>query len=146
MPFKRRTVLCLLGTGVAGSLSGCQSIDTNEPRATVTISIGNLTLEERTIQLTVVPAIIETDLSEEMLLERHVTLGPAGSSRNSATLTDAFDAQKALVRVELPPIGVIDQYTYIPDCVGPNDPESEIRITLDSIESASFDQNYCHTG
>lgn len=110
----------------------------------VTASVWNSTSEERTIQVTVVPTSIHIGLTEAHLFNQHLTLRAFGTEENSATSTDGFKAQNALAHVELPPKGVIEQYTYTPDCTGSDDPESEIRIGLDSVNSASFAQNSCH--
>lgn len=136
----RRVVLAALGASGLGCLAGC--FDTSADEAMVTIDISNATDEQRKISLEILPVSADTDRSENTLFERWITLGPSGTESATEALPAIFESEKALIRVGNE-IGVVGEYTFVPDCPRGTAVEEAVRIYVTAIDSVAFDQNTC---
>lgn len=124
-----------------GGLAGCGGTS-GEPQS-VKMEVSNTTGEQRRLHLEVLPASVGTGRSENTLFERWLTLEPQGRDGNAKVLEDTFEATKAHIQVGNE-IGIIGEYTFIPDCPEGERIDEELRIYLTSLHSVAFDQNSCY--
>ncbi|WP_134668654.1 hypothetical protein [Halorussus marinus] len=140
MPASRRTFLGAVGTALATGVSGCTGSD---PRP-VSLSVSNLTAEDRSVFVEILPVDIEADLSEKQLFGEWIDLASNASDGTSyVDRQDVFDAQKALVRVKQSQ-GYINEYTFVPDCPD-SDAGEHVEVSILSATVASVSQNWCRT-
>lgn len=139
MSLRRRSVCLLIGTALGG-LAGCSQATRDDPM--VTIELSNATDNQRDVFLEVLPTDVDRDMSENMLFERQITLGPTGTDTATRELSDIFESEKALIRVENE-IGTIGEYTFVPDCPRGASVEEAVRIYVTGIDGVAFAQNTC---
>ncbi len=110
----------------------------------VTIEIGGGFENERTVELEVLPDTVETGLSENIVFQQSINVGPSGPEDALSEIEDAFESQRALVRVAIGGIGVIGEYTFVPDCPsGWETPDEVLYIWFRSPPDVLFRQNRC---
>lgn len=136
----RRDILRIFGAGILGPLAGCG--EGNEVGPDVRLTLSNATENQQEIHIEILPASAEADRSESTLFEQWITLGPSGTENASKDFTEAFQSQKAHIRIGNE-IGVIGEFTFVPDCPQESSIEEAVRIYLASSHSVAFDQNTC---
>lgn len=124
-----------------GGVAGCIG-ESGEPQQ-VTIEVSNTTDTQRRLHLQILPAAVDSGRSENTLFQRWLTLDAQGTDGNTRVLENVFKATKAHLQVGNQ-IGVIGEYTFIPDCSMEERFEEEIRINLTSLHTVAFDQNSCY--
>jgi len=136
MPSARRTFLGSVGTALAVGIWGCTG---SERRP-----VSNPTAESRSLFVEILPADVETDFSENGLFAEWIDLAPDGADAASyVERRDAFDAQKALVRVKNGR-GYIVEYTFVPDCLDSETGE-HVEVTVLGADAATVSQSWCRT-
>lgn len=140
MPPTRRAILGLFGASALAGFAGCN--DTNSDKPMVTIEVSNTTDDQQQIYVEILPVSTETDRSENTLFERWITLGPTGAETAIEELPDLFESEKALIRVGNE-IGIIGEYTFVPDCPRGAAVEEAVRIYVTAFDSVAFNQNTC---
>lgn len=138
MSFSRRKVLALIGGTITGSLAGCGTSTT----PTVDLAVSNITSQNRSILIEVLPESVESDLSENTIYTKQFKLGPNQSDTSHKQDTAVFDEQKALVRVKTNS-GYIGEYTFVPDCPADGNTGEAINVRLVSANQVQFLQNFC---
>ena len=110
----------------------------------VTIEIGGSFENERVVQLEALPDTVETGLSENIVFQQSIDVGPSGPEDGLSEIEDAFESQRALIRVAAGGTGVIGEYTFVPDCPpAPENPDEVLYIRLHSPLDVLFRQNRC---
>ncbi|MFB6268607.1 MAG: hypothetical protein ABEH83_01590 [Halobacterium sp.] len=144
MPSTRRTFLGTLGAAALGGLSGCAGLGggSGDP-AMVTVEFGGSLDNERGVELEVVADSASDDLSDNVLFQQAVTVGPDGLVDGDGEYVDAFEAQRALVRVSVGGVGVVGEYTFVPDCTGTTELDDVLHVSIHSPLDVSFRQNRC---
>jgi hypothetical protein len=140
-PSTRRTFLGLLGTTTLASLAGCSDDPPGDPSA-VTLEIGGQIDQELTAELEVVSAEAE-DLSEGVVYRATFDVGPDGVEEAFTEVENAFDAQRAIVRVLFGGVGVTAEYTFVPDCQDEAEFDDVLYVSIKSPYAVTFRQNRC---
>lgn len=138
MPSSRRTVLGLVGGIISGSLAGCTSSNTS----TVDLGVSNVTSQNQSLYIEILPAGVEDEISENSLYAEWFELGAYQSDNSYKQKVAIFDEQKALVRVKTNN-GYIGGYTFIPDCPTDGNTGEAIEVRLVSANHVQFQQNWC---
>ena len=142
MPSTRRSVLGLIGAGSVGALAGCAALDAG-PNRTVTVKIGGQFDDRLMVEIEVLPDAVDDGLSEDILYRSSFDVGPAGPEESFAETEAAFDSQRAVVRVLVEGLGVVEQYTFVPDCPPGATYDEVLYLTFHSPFTVSFRQNRC---
>lgn len=141
-PSTRRSFLGLLGTSSLASLTGCIDGSSGDA-APVTIEIGGEIEAELTAELEVVAADVADDLSENVVYKGSFEIGPDGPEDAFTEIKDAFVAQRAMVRVLVAGVGVIEEYTFVPDCQDSTEHDDVLYVTFRDPFTVTFRQNRC---
>lgn len=141
-PSTRRSFLGLLGTTTLAGFAGCSDSGTDEP-SSVTIEIGGQVEQETTAELEVVSATAEDDLSENIVYHATFDIGPDGPEDAFREIEDAFESQRAIIRVLYGGVGVTGEYTFLPDCSENDTYDDVLHVTFRSPFIVTFRQNRC---
>ena len=139
----RRAVLGTLGTSALGALGGCSLRGRLGNSQTVTIEVGGDFDTERTIELEVLPAAVESGLSENVVFQQTITVGPSGPEEALSVIENAFESRRALIRVHVLGLGLVGEYTFVPDCPPGATYDEVLYVTLQSLFDVTFRQNRC---
>ncbi|WP_232700855.1 hypothetical protein [Halobacterium wangiae] len=142
MPSTRRTFLGLLGASSIGGLTGCSRfVETSPPP--VTIEVGGQFENQHPVELEVLPETVESGLSENILYRGTFDVGPSGPEEAFTEIEDAFESQRATIRVSLMGVGVVEEYTFLPDCPRDATYDEVLYVTFHSPFTVAFLQNRC---
>mgnify|MGYP000188678137 FL=1 len=139
----RRAILGTLGTGAIGALGGCSLRERFGDPQTVTIEVGGDFDTEQPIELEVLPATVESGLSENVVFQQTITVGPSGPEEALSEIGGAFESERALIRVHVLGLGLIGEYTFVPDCPTGATYDEVLYVTLQSVFDVTFRQNRC---
>jgi hypothetical protein len=89
----------------------------------------------------VLPETVESGLSENVLYEGTFDIGPSGPEEAFSEIEDTFESQRAIVRVLVGGIGVVEEYTFVPDCPANAPIDEVLHLTFHSQLTIFFRQN-----
>jgi hypothetical protein len=144
MSSRRRRFLGGLGAVALGGLAGCAALrGGGTDAAPVTVEVGGSLDDERFVELEVVSDDAAAGLSEHVVFRQPLTVGPDGPVDSDGVYADAFESQRALVRVGVGGVGVVGEYTFVPDCTASDEVDDRLSVSLQSALDVTFRQNRC---